>query len=184
MPAPVEAHTHKLPNVVLQSNVAAFHEMMDKDRGKTLNRIGVGLLTLENDNSVGFVRKKFLGGYERELNHGFYLSNILKTKSYSDGLEVEVYYPATAEESAEVMTYFYELNTDDAEKWQEALKAKRKEKPPETRPAESVQLPVREREVIREKEVIREIVKVRCAHCRTLYEENLGRCPHCGAPSP
>jgi len=38
------------------------------------------------------------------------------------------------------------------------------------------------REVIKEKETIREIVKIRCAHCRTLYEESLGRCPHCGAP--
>lgn len=39
------------------------------------------------------------------------------------------------------------------------------------------------REIIKEKETIRELVKIRCAHCRTLYEENLGRCPNCGAPA-
>jgi predicted Zn-ribbon and HTH transcriptional regulator len=37
------------------------------------------------------------------------------------------------------------------------------------------------REVYKEREVIREIVKIRCRHCGTLFEEKLDRCPHCGA---
>jgi rRNA maturation endonuclease Nob1 len=38
------------------------------------------------------------------------------------------------------------------------------------------------KEVYREREVItREIVKIRCRHCGTLFEEKLDRCPHCGA---
>jgi rubrerythrin len=38
------------------------------------------------------------------------------------------------------------------------------------------------KEVYREKETIREVVKVRCRHCGTLFEERLNSCPHCGAP--
>jgi rubrerythrin len=38
------------------------------------------------------------------------------------------------------------------------------------------------KEVYREREVIREVVKIRCRHCGTLFEEKLDRCPHCGAP--
>jgi uncharacterized membrane protein len=36
--------------------------------------------------------------------------------------------------------------------------------------------------VTREKETIREreIVKIRCSHCKQLYEESKGRCPYCG----
>jgi rubrerythrin len=38
------------------------------------------------------------------------------------------------------------------------------------------------KEVYREREVItREIVKIRCRHCGTLFEEKQDRCPHCGA---
>jgi hypothetical protein len=42
----------------------------------------------------------------------------------------------------------------------------------------------REREVpvYKEREIIREIVKVRCRHCGTLFEERLGKCPQCGSP--
>jgi rubrerythrin len=40
----------------------------------------------------------------------------------------------------------------------------------------------REAPVYREKETIREIVKIRCRHCGTLFEEKMNRCPHCGAP--
>lgn len=36
----------------------------------------------------------------------------------------------------------------------------------------------REKEIIREKVVI---VKIRCSHCRHLYDETLDKCPHCGA---
>lgn len=35
--------------------------------------------------------------------------------------------------------------------------------------------------VIKEKEIIREIVKIRCSYCGNLYDENLDKCPHCGA---
>jgi hypothetical protein len=38
------------------------------------------------------------------------------------------------------------------------------------------------REIYKEREIIREIVKIRCRHCRTLFEEKLDHCPHCGAP--
>jgi len=38
------------------------------------------------------------------------------------------------------------------------------------------------REIYKEREIIREIVKIRCRHCGTLFEEKLNRCPHCGAP--
>jgi len=37
--------------------------------------------------------------------------------------------------------------------------------------------------IIKEREIIREIVKVRCRHCGSLYEEKLNSCPQCGAPS-
>jgi rubrerythrin len=37
-----------------------------------------------------------------------------------------------------------------------------------------------EKETIKEKEVIKEIVKIRCSHCKQLYEESKRRCPHCG----
>ena len=36
--------------------------------------------------------------------------------------------------------------------------------------------------IYREREIIREVVKVRCRHCGTLFEERLSCCPHCGAP--
>lgn len=39
------------------------------------------------------------------------------------------------------------------------------------------------KEVFRERETVREIVKVRSHHCRTLFEEDLNRCPNCGAPA-
>jgi rRNA maturation endonuclease Nob1 len=43
-------------------------------------------------------------------------------------------------------------------------------------PAQSPQV----KEVYRE--TVREIVKIRCQHCKTLFEERLDKCPHCGAP--
>lgn len=36
-------------------------------------------------------------------------------------------------------------------------------------------------QVVREKEIIREVVKIRCSYCGTLYDENLVKCPNCGA---
>lgn len=35
--------------------------------------------------------------------------------------------------------------------------------------------------VVREKEIIREIVKIRCPYCKNLYDEQLDKCPNCGA---
>jgi hypothetical protein len=35
--------------------------------------------------------------------------------------------------------------------------------------------------VVREKEIIREVVKIRCSYCGSLYDENLDKCPNCGA---
>jgi len=39
------------------------------------------------------------------------------------------------------------------------------------------------KEVYREREIVREIVKIRCRHCGSLFEERLDICPRCGAPS-
>jgi hypothetical protein len=36
-------------------------------------------------------------------------------------------------------------------------------------------------QVVREKEIIREVVKIRCSYCASLYDENLDKCPNCGA---
>lgn len=36
-------------------------------------------------------------------------------------------------------------------------------------------------QVVREKEIIREVVKIRCSYCGSLYDENLDKCPNCGA---
>lgn len=47
--------------------------------------------------------------------------------------------------------------------------------------SERAQTPVT-REIYKEREIIREIVKIRCRHCGTLFEEKLDHCPHCGAP--
>ena len=41
----------------------------------------------------------------------------------------------------------------------------------------------REVPVYKEKETIRELIKIRCSHCGTLFEERLDRCPHCSAPN-
>jgi len=38
--------------------------------------------------------------------------------------------------------------------------------------------------VLREKEIIRKIVKIRCPYCKNLYDENLDKCPNCGAGHP
>lgn len=48
---------------------------------------------------------------------------------------------------------------------------------------EAEEVPQAMREVIREKEIVREIVKIRCRHCGTTFEERLDRCPNCGAPA-
>lgn len=35
--------------------------------------------------------------------------------------------------------------------------------------------------LVREKEIIREVIKIRCSYCGSLYDENLDKCPYCGA---
>lgn len=35
-------------------------------------------------------------------------------------------------------------------------------------------------QTVREKEIIREIIKIRCPHCGSLYEEKETKCPNCG----
>jgi DNA-directed RNA polymerase subunit RPC12/RpoP len=37
---------------------------------------------------------------------------------------------------------------------------------------------------VKEKEIIREIVKIRCPYCGGLYDENMDKCPNCGAKKP
>lgn len=37
--------------------------------------------------------------------------------------------------------------------------------------------------IFREKEIIREVVKIRCPHCRTVYDDKLETCPNCGSPN-
>jgi hypothetical protein len=34
---------------------------------------------------------------------------------------------------------------------------------------------------VAEREIIREVIKIRCPYCGTLYDENVGTCPNCGA---
>lgn len=36
------------------------------------------------------------------------------------------------------------------------------------------------------KEILKEkiIIKIRCPHCRSIYDETIDRCPHCNAPHP
>jgi DNA-directed RNA polymerase subunit RPC12/RpoP len=41
-------------------------------------------------------------------------------------------------------------------------------------------LPILQQET-KGREVIRELVKIRCAHCGSLYDERENKCPNCGA---
>ena len=163
-----------MPKVVLESPVTASIEISDED-GKQLERLGKGILVLSDEGMIGFVRKKLLGGYEPELNHSYNVSEIVKTKDYADGLDIEVYFSATEEEPAEVVTYFYELKRETS-RWLEAISSREVKK---TASSET-QREQAQRVVIKEREVIREIVKVRCRHCGNLYDERQDRCPHCG----
>jgi hypothetical protein len=53
-----------------------------------------------------------------------------------------------------------------------------------TKSVDSIVHPQVVREVIKEKEMVREVFIVKCPHCKTRYQENLGRCPYCGAAPP
>lgn len=147
--------------------------MTDEDEGKVLDRLGSGLLALLDNDTIAFVKKKLLGGYNQEPDHWYGLSSIMKINDYGDGLDVEVYYEATQDEPAEVVTYFYELK-GETNRWLETLSAKRTKKPISATP------PTAQPIMIKEREVIREIVKVRCRHCGNLYDERDNNCPHCG----
>ena len=143
--------------------------------------IGRGLLTLYEDHSVVFFRKKLLRGYEE--NYSYNLSDIINIKGYDNGFTAEVYYGATEETPSYVTTYFYEIeNEEEIDKWIELLAPKKtaREAPQPIAPAQQ-NIPAFMKE-IKEKETVREIVKIRCSHCKTTFEESLGRCPHCGAP--
>lgn len=159
---------------MLQSSVTAFRQITDEDEGKVLDRLGSGLLALLDNDTIAFVKKKLLGGYNQEPDHWYGLSNIMKINDYSDGLDVEVYYEATQDEPAEVVTYFYELK-DETNLWLKTLSEKKK-KPSSETPAPQNAQPI----MIKEREVIREIVKVRCRHCGNLYDERDNKCLHCG----
>jgi hypothetical protein len=162
-----------LPNSILQSSVTAFRQITDEDEGKVLDRLGSGLLALLDNDKIAFVKKKLLGGYNKEPDHWYGLSNIVRINDYSDGLDVEVYYEATQDEPAEVVTYFYELKSE-TKRWLDTLSAKKTKKPSSeiTQTAQPI--------IMKEREVIREIVKVRCGHCGNLYDERDNKCPHCG----
>jgi len=168
---------------ILESQATAFVDTKDEAGKRISYPIGKGLLVLRDDKVV-FVKKKLLGGYQQEPDHAFYISSILNLKPYSDGLDVETYYPATEEEPAEVTTVFYELNEDDASRWYETLRSMRTKKEPE--PATSQTTPTAQqpviKEVYREKEIITRERWFRCPHCQTEYKE-ASRCPHCGAPA-
>jgi rubrerythrin len=165
-----------LPNPLLQSRVTAFRRITDEDEDKVLDDIGSGLLALLDNDTVVFIKKRFLRGYDEEPHHWYNLSSIIRIEPYSDGFDAEVYYEATQDEPAEVITYFYKLK-DETDRWLEAL-ASKKTKPTAESKSQAPQStqPI----VIKEREVIREIVKVRCRHCGNLYDERENRCPHCG----
>jgi hypothetical protein len=125
----------------------------------------------ENINNHGY--DLHLGEYEEKPDHWYNLSNIVKIKDYSDGLDVEVYFEGTEDRPAEVTTFFYELKSETG-RWLEAIS--KKQTSPET-PSQQGQTTV-----IREREVIREIVKIPCRHCGELFEQTLNRCPYCNGP--
>ena len=173
-----------MTKTVLQSQTWAFYAITDEQEGRVLEKIGRGELVLFDDGSVQFFRKKLFGGYDDEPEHWYSVSDIMdNATAYSDGLEVEVYFPATENQTAEVTTFFYELNEDESTRWEEAL-PKPKSKPQAEAPQQAAVQPQVTKEIIREKEVIqREIVKVRCRHCKRLYDEVGDYCPYCGAPN-
>jgi hypothetical protein len=155
--------------------VTAFREIVDEDEGKVLDRLGSGLLVLLDNDTICFVKKKFLGGYDQEPDHYYPLSNIMRIAGHSDGFDAEVYFHAAEDESAQVITFFYELKSE-TNRWLETLSSKKTEKSSSQVPTSQNVQPV----VVKEREVIREIVKVRCRHCGNLYDERDNRCPHCG----
>lgn len=166
---------------ILESQATASVDTKDEEGKKVSIPIGKGLLILRGDKVV-FMKKKLLGGYKQDPDHAFYISSILNLKPWSNGLDVEAYYPATEEEPAEVTTVFYELNEDGANRWYETLQSMRKKKEPEpaTSQAAPPQQPVT-REIIKET-IIKEIRVVNCPNCDQEYEARLGRCPYCNAP--
>ena len=134
--------------IVLQSRAEAYIETVDEDEGKSLDFIGRGMLELLDDGKMGFTKKRLLGGYDEEPDHWYNVSDIVKVKGYSDGFDVEVYFEATDDRSAEVVTYFYKAK-NDTDRWLEALSKRR------TQPEQSAPQPQVTREVIKEKEIVR-----------------------------
>ena len=163
------------PSAILESPASA--SMASVQTAGEVSSIGRGLLTLTQDDMIAFRKRNLLGAYDREPHHYYYLSNIVKVKGYGNGFHTEIYYDATDDEPAEVITYYYEPK-DAPDRWLRVL-AKKQEKP---------ESPVNQqpsiKEIIREKEIVREIVKIRCRHCGELFEERINRCPNCGVPDP
>jgi rubrerythrin len=140
--------------------------------------IGRGLLTLTQYDMIAFRRRNILGAYNKETDHSYYLSDVIKVKGYSDGFHTEVYWDATDDEPAEVITYYYEPE-EGLEQWLKVLKEKTTKRKPE-----SVSIPQQStKEVIKERETVREIIKIRCRNCGEPYEERMNRCPYCNAPA-
>ncbi len=158
---------------ILESRATAFYETWDEDEGRVLERIGNGFLVLFEDGTIAFFKKKLRGGHNAEAEHCYPISSVVKFKGYSDGFDAEVYFEATRDEPAEVVTYFYELK-GETPKWQQIL-SKRQTKKPDVKPAAPPSVVTREREIIREV-----VVKVRCTDCGTLYDERDNKCPNCG----
>jgi hypothetical protein len=162
-------------SAILESPTNASLASMDS--GGEVRDIGRGLLILTQDNRIEFRKRRIIGTYENEPHHYYYLSHVLKVKGYSNGFHCEVYYDATDNEPAEVITYYYEPK-DGPDRWLSVLAKKEQERPEPASPVP--QQPIKE--IIREKEIVREVVKIRCRHCGELFEERISRCPHCGAP--
>lgn len=158
------------PDSILESSASAALASMGT-AGEVVS-IGRGILTLTQDHRVSFRKKGLLGVCDKEAHHYYYLSNIVKVKGYSDGFHTEVYYDATDDEPAEVITYYYEPK-EGPSRWLSAL-VKKQEKP---KPESPVIQQVIIKEIVKEKE----IVKVRtCSHCGNDYNQTDNRCPHCG----
>jgi predicted Zn-ribbon and HTH transcriptional regulator len=163
-------------SAILESATNA--SLASMDTGGEVRNIGRGLLRLTQDNRIDFRKRRLIGAYEKEPHHYYYLSHVVKVERYSNGFHCEVYYDATDNKPAEVITYYYEPK-DGPDQWLKDLAKKKEQERPE--PASPLpQQPIKE--IIREKEIVREVVKIRCRHCGELFEERISRCPHCGAP--
>ena len=155
--------------VILESKATAHYSFEDAEQSAS------GTLFLLHDGSVAFVTRRLLV-FGHEKQHWYDLSDILKVEAYSDGFKAHVLFPETEDEPEQVISYFYEIDGADVDRWVAALT----KKPKLAEPPKALSQPPTQPLVIKEREVIREIVKVRCSHCGNLYDERHDKCPHCG----